>query len=417
VPAPSRNPYPREKPFGDHKLWTVRLDEKMKPNESSSVIREIMTEFADLTGLSTAGKVPQRYLWTDAFAVCNFLELHRQTRDERYKLLALSLVDKVHNIHGRHREDDPRTGWISGLDEEEGKIHPTKGGLRIGKKINERKPSDPYDERLEWDRDGQYYHYLTKWMYVLNRVSRVTGDSTYNIWAIELAKTAHARFTYVPSSGGQKRMYWKMSIDLSCPLVQSMGHHDPLDGFITYIQLQANAAKDSEKPMPDLNSEIADMAEICKGKNWATDDPLGIGGLLCDACKLAQLIINENFEQTSLMVDLLDSSLPGLESRVINNSLKLPADYRLAFRELGLAIGLRAVEKLKGLIEGNPDSFDRKHLLLLRIETLMQYIPLSEIIEKFWLESKNRKVSSWTEHRNINMVMLATSLAPDGYLT
>ncbi len=53
----------------------------------------------------------------------------------------------------------------------------------------------------------------------------------------------------------------------------------------------------------------------------------------------------------------------------------------------------------------------------LGIEKLMRYIPLSEIIEKFWLERKNRKASSWTEHRNINMVMLATSLAPDGYLT
>jgi len=376
-----------------------------------------MTEFSNLTGLSAAGKVPQRYLWTDAFAVCNFLELYRQTSDERYRRLALSLVDQVHNILGRHGEDDPRTGWISGLDEEQGKIHPTKGGLRIGKKINERKPSDPYDERLEWDRDGQYYHYLTKWMHALNRVSRVTQDSTYNMWAIELAKTAHARFTYVPSSGGQKRMYWKMSIDLSYPLVQSMGHHDPLDGFITYIQLQATAAKDYEKPAPDLNSEIADMAGICKGKNWVTDDPLGIGGLLCDAYKLAQLIINENFEQTGLMEDLLDSSLPGLESHVRNNSLKLPADYRLAFRELGLANGLRAVEKLKRLIEENPDSFDKKYSLYLRIEKLIRYISLSEIIEKFWLEPKNRKASSWTEHRNINMVMLATSLAPDGYLT
>jgi len=50
----------------------------------------------------------------------------------------------------------------------------------------------------------------------------------------------------------------------------------------------------------------------------------------------------------------------------------------------------------------------------LRIEKLMQYIPLSEIIEKFWLDHKNQKASSWTEYRNINMVMLATSLTHDG---
>jgi hypothetical protein len=58
---------------------------------------------------------------------------------------------------------------------------------------------------------------------------------------MELAKTAHAGFTYVPASGGRKRMYWKMSIDLTYPLVPSMGQHDPLDGYITYHELQATA--------------------------------------------------------------------------------------------------------------------------------------------------------------------------------
>lgn len=109
--------------------------------------------------------------------MCNFLELYRQTSDETYKNLALLLVDQVHNILGWHREDDPRDVWISGLGEQEGKMHPTKGGLRIGKKMNERGPADPFDERLEWDRDGQYYHYLTKWMHALNSVSRFTGDT------------------------------------------------------------------------------------------------------------------------------------------------------------------------------------------------------------------------------------------------
>jgi hypothetical protein len=83
-------------------------------------VREIMMEFASLTGLSPALEVPRRYLWTDAFAVCNFLELYRQTGDEEYKHLSLRLVDQVHNTLGRHRKDDRRTGWISGLSEEEG---------------------------------------------------------------------------------------------------------------------------------------------------------------------------------------------------------------------------------------------------------------------------------------------------------
>jgi hypothetical protein len=394
-----------------------RARENMKQNSSLSMVHKIMTEFADLTGLSPVRKVPRRYLWTDAFAVCNFLELYRQTNDEKYKNLALLLVDQVHNVLGRHRDDDSRSGWISGLDEQEGKMHPTKGGLRIGKKINERSPSDRFDESLEWDRDGQYYHYLTKWMHALNRVSRVTAETTYNIWAIELAKTVHAKFTYVPSSGGQKRMYWKMSIDLSSPLVESMGQHDPLDGFITYNQLQMSVANDSEKSLcPDLNVEITDMANICKGKNWVTGDPLGIGGLLCDAYKVAQMIINENFKQTDLLETLLDSSLPGLESYVRMNPLKLPPDYRLAFRELGLSIGMRAVEKLQGVIEEKGDLFKKRDSLRTHIEILMRYTPLIETIEKFWLERTSREAKSWMDHRDINMVMLATSLTPDGFL-
>jgi len=378
---------------------------------------KIMPEFAELTGLSSGGKVPRRYLWTDAFAVCNFLGLYQRTLDEGYRKLALRLVDQVHQILGRHREDDPRMGWISGLSEAQGNLHPTKGGLRIGKEMNERGPDDPYDERLEWDRDGQYYHYLSKWMHALNCVSRVTGNATFNTLAIEMAKAVHGRFTYVASSGGQKRMFWKMSIDLSRPLVTSMGHHDPLDGFITYSQIQATAVHYAENATcPDLSMEIDDMARICEGKSWATDDPLGLGGLLCDACRVGQMIRKKNFEQTALLETLLDACLKGFQSYARNNTLTFPAEYRLAFRELGLFIGLRAIHKLQKLIEENPECFNRKRQLQLLIEALMKYAPLIELIEDFWTDPANRDGISWTEHRDINMVMLATSLASDGYL-
>jgi hypothetical protein len=365
---------------------------------------EIMSDFAKLTGLSPSVEAPQRYLWTDAFAVCNYLELHAKTEEEKYKHLALRLVDQVHSTLGRHRTDDPRRGWISGLTEEEGRRHPTAGGLRIGKTMRERNPGEPYDEHLEWDRDGQYYHYLTKWMQALDLVSRFTGDPVYIRWAIELAKTAHDRFTFV--SAGRKRMYWKMSIDLSYPLVPSMGQHDPLDGFITYTQIQATAKKYADSPSPDLYGEIADMKEMCKERSWATDDPLGIGGLLSDAYRLQHLIVHEGVEQTGLVEELLDFSLAGLEAYQGSGSLRHPARYRLAFRELGLAIGLHAVERLRNLTGNSPAR-----------KALMSYVPLAETIESFWLEAENRHADSWTEHREINMVMLATSLAPDGYLS
>ncbi len=91
-----------------------------KPDPKGIMVSEIMLEFAERTGLSPEGSSPERYLWTDAFAVCNFLGLYRQTGDEQYRRLALLLVDQVHALLGRHRPDDERAGWISGLGEEEG---------------------------------------------------------------------------------------------------------------------------------------------------------------------------------------------------------------------------------------------------------------------------------------------------------
>ena len=381
-----------------------------------STTSEIMMDFAGITGLSPSAKVQRRYLWTDSFAVCNFLGLFLQTKDERYRDLALRLVDQVHNVLGRYREDDVRSGWISGLDEESGRKHPTMGGLRIGKQMNERKPSEPFDETLEWDRDGQYYHYLTKWMHSLNRVSAVTGDLKYNRWAAELAKEAHSAFTYAPSPGRPRRMYWKMSIDLSRPLVPSMGHLDPLDGLITYSQLQAASAPDSENSKEtDLTAEIADMNLICRGKNWLTDDPLGIGDLLSDALKATQLAITSDFKPAGLPALMLDAALQGLAYYAGTDPLRLPADYRLAFRELGLAIGLSAVEKLKELAGDAPEYVGRLGLNR-RADDLLRYVPLGKDIRNFWLDPANREAGSWTEHREINMVMLATSLAPSGFL-
>ena len=380
------------------------------------MVRDIMSEFARLTGLHPAGKTPRRYLWTDAFAVCNFLELYHRTGEDAYRDLASELVEQVHNVLGRHRADDPRKGWISGLDEQEGQNHPTIGGLRIGKEMNERKPGDPFDERLEWERDGQYYHYLTKWMHALHRLSRVTGETVFHRWAIELAKTSYAAFTYIPP-GGRKRMSWKMSIDLSHPLVPSMGQHDPLDGFITYCQLRATIPDDSKKSRwPDLDAEISELAGICEGKQWATDDPLGLGCLLTDAFKVAQLIGRFGFEGMELLQIILEDALLGLKSYSENNTLNYSPDYRLAFRELGLSIGLHALDRLYNFRRECGNVFRAQPAMERPIEALRGYGPMAESIETFWLKAENRETKTWKAHGDINMIMLATSLAPDGYL-
>ena len=361
----------------------------------------LMMRFADRTGVVSTSP-SRRYLWTDAFAVCNFLGLATATGEARYTELALRLVERVHGVLGRHRADDVRTGWISGLGPQEGEAHPTCGGLRIGKPLPERGPGEAMDERREWDRDGQYFHYLTKWMHALDRMARSTGRAIFSTWACELAEAAHRAFTYEPHPGDRKRMYWKMSIDLTRPLVASMGHHDPLDGFVTSVQLDATVRALGSPAGAGLAEASADFASMIASAELATSDPLGLGGLLVDLCRIEQLLRGGASEDLAGLRDALRAAaLLGLSHYLEGPDLRLPATRRLAFRELGLAIGLAGVARL-GQVRG--------------YEQLARFAPVRTEIESFWLAPAHREVDTWREHEDINDVMLATSLVPSGFL-
>ena len=323
----------------------------------------------------------------------------------------------MHAVLGRHRDDDNQNEWISGLEKEDGKQHPTIGGLRIGKKFNERQSGESYDEHLEWSQDGQYFHYLTKWMHALNRVTQVSGNLRYNRWALELAKTAHSRFTYTSQTSQTKQMYWKMSIDLSRHLVSSMGQHDALDGLITYLQCMATAVDDPGMSSNlNLGMEISEAMGMCEDKNWFTDDALGIGGLLTNAFKVTQLIIHSNLQLTDMLSALLYSAKGGVDVFSLADTLNSPAEYRLAFRELGLSIGLHTIEKMVQMIQQYPEYFLEQPSLISQLIDLSPYLSLIKKIGMFWMTTTNQQSDTWIEHIDINSVMLATSLEPDGYL-
>lgn len=375
---------------------------------------ELMLRFAERTGLGSA-RPPQRYLWTDAFAVCNLLALSRGAGGERYRRLALELVDQVHHVLGRHRPDDPRRGWISGLDEPEGERHPTRGGLRIGKPLPERPAGAPFDEGLEWDRDGQYFHYLTRWMHALDQTARGAREARFNTWARELAEVAHRSFT--AGSPGARRMVWKMSIDLSRPLVPSMGQHDPLDGYVTCIQLRTTAAALPGAPRePRLDEAVADFADLVGGRSLATADPLGLGGLLMDAGRVAQLMGEGAFADGELLEALLAAALAGLAHHAGQDELRQPASRRLAFRELGLAIGIAALAGIEEEVRARGPGFPGAARVRARIEALAPYTALGSAIGSFWRDPAPRRTRAWAEHGDINDVMLATCLVPEGVL-
>ena len=365
-----------------------------------------MDDFAHRTGL-TSENPPARYLWTDAFAVCNWLGLHEGTGEDRYLELATRLVEQVHRVLGRHRSDDPRSGWISGLPEADGARHPTAGGLRIGKPRNERQQGERFDPQLEWDRDGQYYHYLTRWMFALNRMWRVTAEREYHRLAVELARAAHRGFLVETSTG--RRLAWKMSVDLSRPQIPSSGHHDPLDGLITTSVVAAT--RPESVPEDVLSSEIEELAELCRGRSWITDDPLGLGGLLVDVLRCAQLI--EAGHPTGLrhFTSVASDAGKSLEAMSEWAFLSHGSERRLAFRELGLALGLRALDRL-----GHGGVPARVAEAAVTVRGLSRYRHAVERIVDFWSRDEARASPTWVDHRDISDVMWCTTLQPDGFL-
>ena len=369
--------------------------------EPDPIVRRIMNDFAVRTRLLAGERVGTRYLWTDAFAVCNLLGLFVREHEDEMRRRALHLVDQVHYTLGRHHPDDPRDGWISGLDDAEAEEHPTIGGLRIGKPLPERGPGQPYEDTLEWERDGQYFHYLTKWMHALDRASRLARDPRYHRWAVELAKTAHERFTCWDRTSGRMRMHWKMSTDLGRTLVPTMGQHDPLDGLVTFIQLDVAC---SGVPELTLSTEIDDMARLCAGQSWVTADPLGIGELLAAAYKLAQLGAGTAIADSGLLEEILWSSARGLESLARQRPFEQSAEHRLAFRELGLSIGLAAVSEIQLLSELHPHAGGDGVRMGAALEILHRHECLRDQIIAFWLEPTHQENPGWSGHRDINEV-------------
>lgn len=367
----------------------------METETDRDTATRLMAEFSERTkpGHPEGSK---RYLWTDAFALVNGLDLWCATGELRWRDFVTTLVSDVHRTLGRHRPDDPRSGWLSGLPEAEGARHPTRGGLRIGKPLPERLPSEPYDERLEWERDGQYWHYLTKWMDALSRAAAVLGEPSYHSHAVELAEATFPRFLRPGAAG----LAWKMSIDLSRPLVDGTSPHDAIDGYVTFRWLGRGQQR------PALSNEAEVLRRLIEGEQWATGDPLGLGGLLLDAARLA-LLTDRTAEDERLLGAVLAGVDGGLTHVLRHKVLDGPPARRLGFRELGLAIGLQALPAMTEAADAAPGIARAGEPHLAR---LTERADTSARIVAFWSDPRNRQAASWTEHRNINEVMLACAL-------
>lgn len=197
-------------------------------------------------------------------------------------------------------------------------------------------------------------------------------------------------------------MYWEMSVDLSRPLVPSMGAHDPLEGLICAESIREAAPGEA----PELELFAEDMKKLCAGRDWSTTDALGIGGLLLNTLRAAGLTTTKSELPEAIRPEkLLAESLDGLKvyarmhDRNRTASQRL-ATQRLAFRECGLSLGLRALSGVK----------ERTVALGLDLEELGRFMPLADDIEDFWADPDKQRINTWTEHLDINAVSLASSL-------
>ena len=249
-----------------------------------------------------------RYLWTDAYAVCFLLTCFDETQDSLYLTRAQHLVDQVHQTLGFTRDGKAR---LSGASE----AHPTLGGLRIGK----------VDEEGTSDGDGQYFHYLTKWMFALGRLYEATQARHYFTWAHELAEAIFPHFVYATDGG--HRMHWKISIDMQTPAVPTQGNLDPYDGLATYRYLQSLSGATI------LTQETATFSDMVvqSYQGFSTSDPLDLG----EALWLSHFHPEDDWSQI-----MQARCLEALERLWQQGYFEQPQSQRIAFREFGLVLGI-----------------------------------------------------------------------------
>jgi hypothetical protein len=380
------------------------------------VADRLMDDFCARTGVDGGGDPDRRYLWTDALAVEACVTLHARTGMHRHLERAIHLAELVHRVLGRHRPDDRRVGWISGLDEASGERRPTAGGLRIGKPLPERPAGAPRDDGLEWDRDGQYFHYLTRWMHALHALGQATGAPRWDSLAADLAHGTCSAFVHEPFVGGTKRIHWKMSIDRMRPLVRSMGHIDPLDGFVALAEIQSSL--DAHDPAWSfLQVHAADLRRICWDiPAWTTVDPLSLGGLLSEASRLACLVAAGRHPNEPILERLAHDARRSLDAFAGADLLDRSVETRLAFRELGLSIGLQAIVPAHDAVQHHRDRFGdpwAASALLAHLEAMVRHTALIPRIEETWLDPDAQDSSAWQAHLDINAVMLALSLVAE----
>ena len=357
-----------------------------------------MMRFAERTGL-VSGRSPMRYLWTDAFAVCNFLGLARATGEARYTRARAPAgrpgARGARTVPGRrfaHRvAERARRGGGRGPIPRAAACASARSSPSAGPANRSTSGSSGTGTASTSTTSPSGCTPSIRC-----RARRGSRASTSGRGSWPRRPTAPSPTD--ASGPGGRRLVWKMSIDLSRPLVPSMGQHDPLDGLITCAQLQTTASmlpSDTARAGPRRGGRR--LRDHDRGARLVDPGPARPRRSHDGRLSRRAADASRGLPDGELLDTLLAVALEGLPHYARQGDLRLPVSSRLAFRELGLAIGLRAIE----LVERD-QALTRYSLARLGDRSPSGSIP------------STRPPGSWAEHRDINEVMLATSLVPEG---
>jgi hypothetical protein len=316
----------------------------------------------DEAGLCADGK-QRRYLWTDAFEVLSFISIAECFQKERnkqeaevYQQAAEKLIATVHRCLGAPRSSKPEHAMQTDPNSPTGHV-----GFRIGK-TSSQKITD-YGMRY----DGQYWHYVDKWLLALARAGHIEDG-------IRIAKSCFPYFSDAGPDGTGMRggIRWKLSVDATPPesLQRAHASDDTLTALIVFSILEAHRPTSS---CPSLAEEISLLQTALQGyRPRVTDDPLGWG---------LEALFDQYIEGQPRQ-----ASLHSIHSEALH-----PSHLSLPFRLYGAMIGAR----VDGDAVAPPDKVD-------------------QLVRKSL--AHEQKVQGVEEHSSINRVMLAMCLLCPGAL-
>ena len=307
----------------------------------------------DEAGLCADGH-QRRYLWTDAFGVLAYTSIaqdysqkNNPQQAQLHQQAAQRLIQVVHECLGTPRS--PQDIMRVDPDSPFGFV-----GLRIGK-VETRKVTD-YGMQF----DGQYWHYIDKWLLALARAGRADDG-------IRIAKSVFPYFMDAGplGTGFGGGIRWKLSVDATPPPALQRAHasDDTLMALIVFSLLQQYSSSGAS-----LEQEIQMLRNSLQHYRLrVTDDPLGWGlEAICD-----QYLENQPRQ----------AALAALQASALH-----PSHLSLPFRLYGAILGAR----IGGAVVASPQRVD-------------------ELIVKSLKHEKEAMARGSEEHSSINRYVVISS--------